>query len=166
MEVLLHFNCLLGSIKRGPACVAHTDSQFYCPNNIAKQICKRLYGHCPILRKGNFCLLVFLVIWCRESRMDLKFPFWNCWKDANAEKDTNMQANINNHKQLDNINVSIRVRVAMEKEYFGKLNTVNPNQRRCGLCFKLSLLERLLVHMCLSLRPHSTPDALGGAWCL
>lgn len=77
-----------------------------------------------------------------------------------------MQENINNHKQLDSINVSIWVRMATEKEYFKKINAINPNQRLCGLCFKLSLLERLLVHMRLSLRPHSTPDALGGAWCL
>lgn len=69
----------------------------------------------------------------------------------------------NDHKRLDNINVSIRVRMATEKECFGTINAVNPNQRLCGLCFKLSLLERLLVHLCLSLRPHSTPDALGGA---
>lgn len=55
--------------------------------------------------------------------------------------------------------------MATEKEYFGKINAVNPNQRLCSLCFKLSLLEHLLVHTCLSLRPHGTPDALGGLMC-
>lgn len=54
--------------------------------------------------------------------------------------------------------------MASEKESFGKINAVNPNQRLFGgLYFKLSLLERLLVHVCVTVRPHSTPDALGGA---
>lgn len=70
MEALLHFSCLQGSIKAKEAQhAAHSDSELYCPNNFAKQLCKKHYDH-PFVSffKENVCLFcVIFLIFCIYS---------------------------------------------------------------------------------------------------
>lgn len=148
MEALLHFSHLLGSIKRGPACSAHSDSELYCLNNFAKQICKKLYGHPSVFFffLKEIYVFIFLLSSSQFRKAKIKFSFLKLLEGykfrGKRSNDTYMQANIS---------------IWTTQMYHHVTN-------QSGLSFKLSLFEHLLRHVCTSSSPHSTSDALKSCW--